>query len=55
MEKGDIRREYCDDRDCKCVTTQRLASLLRDGSGNVIGQVWRCIEADHDWKKPRAA
>jgi hypothetical protein len=55
MERGDIRREYCDDPDCKCVTTQRLVSLLRSGTGKVIAEKWWCIEADHAWKKPRAA
>jgi hypothetical protein len=51
MEKGDLRREYCDDPDCKCVTTQRLVALQKNGRGDVIAQQWRCIEADHTWKK----
>lgn len=54
MEIGDLRREYCDDPDCKCITVQRLEHLAKNGMGDTIGQVWRCIEADHQWKKPRA-
>jgi hypothetical protein len=53
MEEGDERKEYCDDPDCRCVTTQRLVRLLRNGSGKVIAEEWRCIEADHPWMKPR--
>jgi hypothetical protein len=52
MDKGDLRREYCDDPDCKGYTAQRLVNVLRDGSGRVIAEEWRCIEADHPWKKP---
>lgn len=55
MEKGDIRFEYCDDPDCKCVTEQKLVLLARGGMGQVIAQEWWCIEADHTWKKPLAA
>jgi hypothetical protein len=52
VEIGDRRQEYCGHPDCKCVTKQRLEHLQKSGSGDVIAQEWRCIEANHTWKKP---
>lgn len=45
MRLGDTRSKFCED--CEHVTLQRLEKLLESGSGEPVGQMWRCLDGDH--------
>jgi len=42
---GATRTEFC--QDCEKHTGQVLEHLQKNGSGDPIAQVWRCIPGDH--------
>jgi hypothetical protein len=44
---GSTRTEYC--QDCERQTIQRLEHIAKNGMGEHIARVWRCVDGDHLW------
>ena len=45
MNVGEIRTRYCDV--CEAQTAQKLEHQAKNGVGDSVVEVWRCIPGDH--------